>query len=308
MNVVFMGTPEFAVPCLEALVQGGYDVTGVVTQPDKPQGRKMKLTPPPVKEKALEYGIPVFQPQKMKEAGVLQQLSAWEPEVIIVVAYGKILPKEILELPKFGCINIHASLLPKYRGAGPIQWSVLNGEKETGVTSMYMEEGLDTGDMILKAATPIGENETASQLQIRLSKLGAQVLLDTLKLVEQGNVPREKQDDSLSCYAPMLDKSLSPLDFTKPGREIHHQICGLADWPCATAKLEGSTLKILRSEWVEQAPGQPGEITVQGKKLLVACGDGSGVHLCMVQPQGKKPMTDAAFLNGHPIAPGTKLE
>ena len=308
MKVVFMGTPEFAVPCLEALVEGGYDVTGVVTQPDKPQGRKMKLAPPPVKVRALEYSIPVFQPQKMKEAGVLEQLSAWEPEVIIVVAYGKILPKEILELPQFGCINIHASLLPKYRGAGPIQWSALNGERETGVTSMYMEQGLDTGDMILKASTPIGENETASELQMRLSHLGAQVLLDTLKLVEQGNVPRQKQDDALSCYAPMLDKSLSPLDFTKPGKVIHHQICGLADWPCATAKLEGSTLKILRSEWVEQVPGQPGEITVQGKKLLVACGDGSGVHLSLVQPQGKKPMTDAAFLNGHPIAPGTKLE
>ena len=189
-------------PCLEALVEGGYDVTGVVTQPDKPQGRKMKLTPPPVKVRALEYSIPVFQPQKMKESGVLEQLSAWEPEVIIVVAYGKILPKEILELPQFGCINIHASLLPKYRGAGPIQWSVLNGEKETGVTSMYMEQGLDTGDMILKASTPIGENETASELQMRLSHLGAQVLLDTLKLVEQGNVPRQKQDDALSCYAP----------------------------------------------------------------------------------------------------------
>ena len=308
MRIVFMGTPEFAVPCLEALVEGGYGVTGVVTQPDKPQGRKMKLTPPPVKVRALEYSIPVFQPQKMKESGVLEQLSAWEPEVIIVVAYGKILPKEILELPQFGCINIHASLLPKYRGAGPIQWSVLNGEKETGVTSMYMEQGLDTGDMILKASTPIGENETASELQMRLSHLGAQVLLDTLKLVEQGNVPRQKQDDALSCYAPMLDKSLSPLDFTKPGKAIHHQICGLADWPCATAKLEGSTLKILRSEWVEQVPGQPGEITVQGKKLLVACGDGSGVDLSLVRPQGKKPMTDAAFLNGHPIAPGTKLE
>lgn len=308
MKVVFMGTPAFAVPCLEALVQEGYAVTGVVTQPDKPQGRKMKLTPPPVKVLAQESGIPVFQPEKLRQPGVLEQLSAWEPEVIVVVAYGKILPREILELPALGCVNIHASLLPKYRGAGPIQWSVIQGEKETGVTSMFMDQGLDTGDMILQKSTPIGENETASELQLRLSQMGAELLLDTLKQLSQGTAPRIPQEDALSCYAPMLDKSLSPLDFTKPGLEVHHKICGLADWPCATAVLEGATLKILRSQWVEHLPGQPGELTVQGKKLMAACGDGSGVRLCMVQPQGKKPMTDTAFLNGHPILPGTRLE
>ncbi|MBQ5314700.1 MAG: methionyl-tRNA formyltransferase, partial [Oscillospiraceae bacterium] len=254
MNIVFMGTPDFAVPCLKALIDSDNKVTGVFTQPDKPKGRGYKLTPPPVKVLAEENNIPVFQPTSLKKGedaeNALKTLKELSPDLIVVVAYGKILPKEVLDVPKLYCMNVHASLLPKYRGAGPIQWSVLNGEKETGVTTMLMAEGLDTGDMLMKKSTEIGENETASELHDRLSLIGAELLIETIDAIKQGNVTPVKQNDDESSYSPMLTKDMCPVDFNKTAREIHNQIRGLSDWPCATAIMGEKRIKIYKSHIV----------------------------------------------------------
>ena len=233
MNIVFMGTPDFAVPCLRALLDAGYPVTGVFTQPDKPKGRGYQLAPPPVKEFALTQNLPVFQPKTMRDGEALEQLKGCNPDLIVVVAYGKLLPKEVLELPRFGCINVHASLLPKYRGAGPVQWSIINGEEKTGVTTMYMAEALDTGDMLESASLEIGENETADELMERLSHLGAELLISTVKKAEEGTLKPIPQDESLSSYVSMLDKEMARLDFNKPAKEVHNLIRGLSSWPCA---------------------------------------------------------------------------
>ena len=243
MRIVFMGTPEFAVPCLSALIEK-HDVIAVFTQPDKPKGRKQILTPPPVKEEALKHNIPVYQPKTLKDGEAFKLLSEIKPDVIIVVAYGKILPKEILELPRYGCINVHASLLPKYRGAAPIQWSIIDGEKETGVTAMQMDIGLDTGDMIKSASLTIGENETADELHDRLSALGAKLIIETLESVEDGTATLTKQDDSLSNYASMLSKDISPIDFTQSAQAVHNKVRGLNSWPSATAIMDGKRIKI----------------------------------------------------------------
>lgn len=304
MKIVFMGTPEFAVPCLDALIQNGYEVTGVFTQPDKPKGRGYKLTPPPVKELAVQHNIPVFQPATLKNGEALEQLKSCAPDLIIVVAYGKILPKAILELPSLGCINVHASLLPKYRGAGPIQWSVLNGEKETGVTTMYMAEGLDTGDMLERISTPIGENETANELHDRLSQLGAKVLLSTVEKAERGELCPEPQDDSLSCYAPMLTKELSLIDFHKPAREVHNLIRGLSSWPAAHTMYQGKRLKVYESRLLE-GKGAPGEL-LDEKRFVVACGDGA-VQFVSVQYEGGKRMKAEDFLRGKHLPKGEIL-
>ena len=244
MRVVFMGTPEFSVPCLTRLIADGYEVVGVFTQPDKPKGRGKQMAFPPVKETALANGIPVFQPRSMRDGEAVSVLQTLEPDVIIVTAFGKILPREVLELPQYGCINIHASLLPRYRGAAPIQWSVLNGETKTGVTSMQMDVGLDTGDMLLRREVEITENETAGELHDVLSALGAEVLSETLAALCAGTLTPEKQDDALSNYAPMLTKELSPIDFTKPAKAVHDQIRGLSPWPCAAAEVSGKKLKV----------------------------------------------------------------
>ena len=233
MRIVFMGTPDFAVPHLQALLDHPYDVAGVFTQTDKPKGRGYQLTPPPVKELAVSRGIPVFQPRTLRDGEALAQLQTLQPDLIVVVAYGKILPREILDLPRLGCINVHGSLLPKYRGAGPIQWAVLNGETVTGVTTMYMAEGLDTGDMLESASLEIGPDETADELHDRLSQLGAKLLLSTVEKAEKGLLEPKKQDDALSCYAPMLTKELSRIDFSRPAQEVHNQIRGLSSWPAA---------------------------------------------------------------------------
>ena len=243
MNVIFMGTPEFAVPCLERLLNDGHTVLLVVTQGDKPRGRGQKLMPPPVKACALEHGIPVYQPTALKEESVLEELRRYAADVIVVVAYGKILPKAVLTMPQYGCINVHASLLPKYRGAAPIQWVVLNGETESGVTTMYMDEGLDTGDMLLTARTPITLDMTAGELHDTLSVQGAAVLSDTLKALENGTLTRTPQSGE-SCYAPMLSKQLCPLDFQKNAVALHDQVRGLNPWPTATATVGGKLLKI----------------------------------------------------------------
>lgn len=308
MRIVFMGTPEFAVPCLQKLIDCGHEITGVFTQPDKPQGRKMILTPPPVKALALENGLTVYQPLKTKDGTALEMLKEANPELVIVVAYGKILPKEILEFPKYGCINIHASLLPKLRGAAPIQWSVINGCEKTGVTSMQMDEGLDTGDMLITSELEIGENETAGELHDRVSALGAEVLEQTIAALQNGELKPEKQNHAEFTYAPMLSKELSPIDWNLPAREVHNKIRGLSPWPSATAVLNGKKVKIHRSVLVSEKGGAAGEVAENGKRLVVACGDGECIEILNVQAEGKKAMSAADFMRGNPVNIGDKFE
>ena len=304
-----MGTPDFAVEPLKALVNNGYDVCGVVTQPDKPVGRKAILTPPPVKVQAQELGIKVYQPQTLKNGEGMEILRELNPDVVIVVAYGKILPKDFLEYTKYGCINIHGSILPKYRGAAPIQRCVLDGEEYAGVTSMQMDVGLDTGDMLLVEKTKIGENETAGELFDRLAPMGAELLIKTLVALEKGELTPEKQNDAESTYASMLDKSMSPVDFTKSAQEIHNQIRGLDPWPVALTYLEGKTLKLFRSSISKELNGgKAGEIKTLKNGLAIFCGDGKAVVVSEVQFEGKKRMNAADFLRGHPIPDGTILQ
>ena len=304
MRIVFMGTPGFAVPCLARLLDDGHEVAGVFTQPDKPRGRGYKLMPPPVKELALERGLPVYQPAKMRDGEALSILRELSPELIVVVAYGKILPKEILELPKYGCVNVHGSLLPRWRGAAPIQWSVIAGDAEGGVTTMYMAEGLDTGDMILRRATPIGPDETSDELYERLAALGAQALSETVTLIAVGRAPREPQDDAASCYAPMLSKELAEIDFSKSAREVHNLVRGMNSWPVAHTTLGGKLLKVYRTR-AAQGKGAPGEL-LGGKSFTVACGEGA-VELVEIQAEGGRRMNAADYLRGHPVAAGTRL-
>lgn len=313
MKIVFMGTPDFAVPSLQGLIDSAHSVEAVFTQPDKPKGRGYKLNPPPVKALALTHKIPVYQPKSLKSGEEAEQmleiLKEIAPDVIVVVAYGKILPKSVLDIPKYGCINVHASLLPKYRGAGPIQWSVLNGEKETGVTTMMMAEGLDTGDMLLSISTEIGENETASELHDRLSAMGPEVLLKTLEGIENGSVKPVSQDDSLSCYAPMLAKDLCKIDFNKPAQEVHNKIRGLSDWPCAVATVNGKRLKLFKSELVANCGSNavPGTI-VKSNGFTICCGDGNGVSILELQADGGKRMKISDYLLGNKIEPGSIAE
>ncbi len=313
MNIVFMGTPDFAVPCLQALIDSGENVQAVFTQPDKPKGRGYKLAPTPVKELAVRYDIPVYQPSSLKKGedaeNSLKLLKELAPDLIVVVAYGKILPKEILDLPKYFCINVHASLLPKYRGAGPIQWSILNGEKETGVTTMLMADGIDTGDMLLRSVTEIGANETASELHDRLSVMGAELLIKTLQAVKDNTIDPVKQDDELSCYAPMLTKDMCHIDFSKTAEEVHNKIRGLSAFPCAVTMLDGKRLKIYKSEISEENAGNmlPGTV-VNAKNFTVACGDGRCVKFTEVQAEGGKRMKTEEYLRGRPVPEGTVLQ
>ncbi len=305
MRIVFMGTPDFAVPSLQTLLDRGHEVVGVFTQPDKPQGRKQILTPPPVKELALRYGIPVYQPVKMRDGTVAALLRELSPQLVVVVAYGRLLPKEVLEIPSMGCVNLHGSLLPKYRGAGPIQWAVINDEAVTGVTTMYMGEELDAGDMLLKEETPIGENETAGELFDRLSGIGARLLAETIEELEKGTVVPKPQDPSQVSYAPMLDKKMAWVDFTQPARKVHKLICGLSPWPSALCGLDGKTLKLHRSVCVEGYRGEPGTI-LDDQRMIVACGQGA-IELLEVQLEGAKRMSAAEFMRGRRITVGKKL-
>lgn len=308
MNIIFMGTPDFAVPALKKLYTK-HNISAVFTQPDKPKGRGYKLTPPPVKVIALEHGTPVFQPQSLKNNGdeYINIINELNPDCIVVAAYGKILPKSVLDIPKYGCVNIHGSLLPKYRGAGPIQWAVLNDEKETGITTMLMGEGLDTGDMLQKKSVAIGENETAAELFDRLSDLGAELIIETLDELEKGNLVPEKQDESLATYAPMLSKDMCMLDFTQPVRKVHKKICGLSDWPCAVTFLNGKRLKVYKSEIVLDIATDktPGEI-VNEKDMSVACADGV-IRFLEIQAEGSKRMKTADYLRGKPVEKGIIL-
>lgn len=308
MDIVFMGTPEFAVPCLERLISDGHNVKGVFTQPDKPKGRGHKMQFPPVKECAVEAGIPVYQPLKMKDGEAISILENLNPELIIVVAYGKILPKEILDYPKYGCINMHASILPRYRGAAPIQWSVLNGEKISGVTAMQMDVGLDTGDMLLTKTVEIDENETAGELHDKLSVLGADVMSETIDLLLKGELKPEKQDDSESNYAPMLSKDLCPIDWNESAQKVHNKVRGLSPWPVATAKLGEKTIKIHKTAVSGRCNATPGEVVVSDKKLVVACGESTSVEIIVLQTEGKKAMNASDFLRGNPIEKGIILK
>lgn len=301
LNIVFMGTPDFAVPCLARILADGYAVPGVFTQPDKPVGRHQTLTPPPVKVLAQERGIPVYQPAKLRDGTALELLQKLAPDLIVVVAYGRILPREILDCPRLGCINVHGSILPKYRGAAPIQWTVLNGDDTAGVTTMFMAEELDAGDTILTMTTPVGENETSGELYDRLAPLGAECLSRTLGMFARGEeVPRAPQDASKMSLAPMLEKSMGGLDFSRPAGELHNLVRGLNPWPCAWTTVGGKRLKVLRST-VEEPQGQlgePGEVLdAAGGRFVVACGRGALV-LLEVQLEGKKAMPGGAYLAG----------
>lgn len=303
MNVVFMGTPDIAATCLEKILADGFQVTGVYTQPDRPKGRKMKLTPSPVKEVALAHGLPVFQPEHFRLDETVAQLAALKPDVIAVVAYGQLLPQRVLDIPTMGCINIHASILPQYRGSAPYQWAVLDGLTETGVTAMYLCREMDAGDIIEVSKTPIGENETAGALLERLAVLGAALLSKTLGRFAQGPVPAQPQDPALVSYAPMLDKSICPIDWTKSARQLHNQIRGLHPWPVATAQLAGRNMKlhesVLCDETTQKAPGQVVALTKTG--LQVACGGGTVLEIRQLQAEGGKRMAAPDYFRGHPL-------
>ena len=309
MKIVFMGSPEFSVPCLKVLAESKHEVAAVFTQPDKARGRRgNQLVPTAVKAAALEYGYQVYQPLSLRKGEdaetSMQVLRGIAPDLIVVTAYGQILPKEVLELPKYGCINIHASLLPKYRGAAPINWVILNGETETGVTSMQMGEGLDTGDMLIKRSTKIGENETYEELYARLAVMGGEVLAETLEAVENGTLSPEKQDDSLSCYSPMIQKEMSALDFSKTAAEVHNTIRGVTGF----TMLDGKRLKVFRSEISDNiAPDAENGSIVDEKRFAVKCGDGKSVVFTEVQPEGKKRMAAEDFLRGKKLVKGEIL-
>ncbi len=300
MKIIYMGTPDFAVPALKRLA-AEHEVVAVFTQPDKPKGRKMILTPPDVKVCALELGIPVYQPNTFKDGSALEIINQYAPDVIVVAAYGKILPKSVLKAPKYGCVNIHGSLLPRYRGAAPIQQAVLNGDKVTGITTMLMDEGLDTGDILLTVQTEIGENETSGELFDRLAVMGGDLILKTLEALENGTSTPKKQDESAACHTTKIDKTYCPIDFSKTAAEVHNQIRGLNPWPIATTKLNGRNIKIYSSRICEKS-GKPGTI-LSVKPLVVACGDQS-VEILELQPEGKKRMTSQAFVLGHKLSVG----
>ncbi len=308
MKIVFMGTPDFAVPALEALVKGGHQVIAAVTQPDKPKGRGKGMAMPPVKEKAMEFAIPVYQPAKVREEGFFRQMRELSPEVIVVAAFGQILPKAILDLPQYGCINIHASLLPKYRGAAPIQWAIINGEKETGVTTMMMDAGLDTGDMLEKTLVPIEEEETAQSLSDKLSAAGGSLILSTLKKVEEGTLTRTPQRDEESCYAKILQKTLGRIDWNREAKLIERLIRGLNPWPSAYTTLNGKSLKLWKAKaLLEEYPGEAGQVVkAVGNELLIKTGKGT-LKAEALQLEGKKRMEADAFLRGCPIEEGTRL-
>ena len=305
MRIVFMGTPDFAVPSLEALVRAGYDVCGVFSQPDKPVGRHQnKLKPTPVKECALSYNIPVFQPTKLRDGTALAQLQELAPDLIVVAAYGRILPDDILALPSKGCINVHSSLLPKYRGSAPINWAVVNGDKETGVTIMDVVTELDAGDILAQVSTPIAPEETVETVHDRLAQLGGELLVKTIEEIEAGTVCRIPQDPAQVTFAPMLSRELSPIDWTQPAWTIHNKVRGLVPWPAtSTDVISGDPVKIFRTTVTgDQTTAQPGTIVAAGKSGIdVACGDGLVLRILELQAPGSRRMAAADYLRGHPI-------
>ncbi len=300
MRIVFMGTPDIAATCLNQILSDGFQVVGVYTQPDRPKGRGMKMVYSPVKELAIAHEIPVFQPENFREDQTVEQLAALQPDVIAAVAYGRILPQRVLDIPARGCINIHASLLPQYRGSAPYQWAVLDGCRETGVSAQYMQLAMDAGDVIDAVKTPIGENETAGELLDRLAVLGAGLLSKTLGRLAQGPVEAQKQDAEKVSFAPMLDKSLCPIDWTKTAQQVHDHVRGLHPWPVATATLGGTFFKIHETR-LTQGSGAPGRILGLTKTgLVVACGEGA-VEIRSLQAEGGKRMAAPDYFRGHPL-------
>ena len=302
MRILFMGTPDFAVASLKRLVEDGHDVCGVVTQPDKPKNRGHKMAFSPVKEYALTVGIPVYQPVKLRDGEALRLVEELAPELIVVAAYGRILPEDILNTPPYGSINVHSSILPKYRGAAPINWAILNGDSVTGVTIMYMAKELDAGDVILCRETAIDPDEDAQTLTARLAALGADALAEAVERLHDGTAVRLPQDHSAYTYAPMLDRSLSPLDFSKSARQLHDQVRGLIPWPCASMTLDGKNVKVYRTAVGGETALAAGKIAEAGKQgLAIACGDGRLLCILELQAEGGKRMAAADYLRGHPV-------
>lgn len=299
-----MGTPDFAVPCLERLIEAGHEIAAVFTQPDKPRGRKQTLTPPEVKVCALEHGLTVYQPKTLRDGEAMGMIKEIDPACIVVAAYGKILPKEILDLPQYGCINVHGSLLPKYRGSAPIQWSVINGDKETGVTIMQMAQGVDTGDMLYQKAIPINIDDTAESMFNKLSDLGGEMIVEALDKLERGELTAIKQDEALATHAPMLDKTISVIDWHKSALEVHNLVRGLYSWPIAQTTLHGKMLKIYRAS-LGKGNGDPGTV-IATDPLTIACSEGA-VVIEELQLEGKKRMDAKTFLIGHPLRIKEKL-
>ena len=302
MRILFMGTPDFAVASLKRLVEDGHDVCGVFTQPDKPKNRGHKMAFSPVKEYALTVGIPVYQPVKLRDGEALRLVEELAPELIVVAAYGRILPEDILNTPPYGSINVHSSILPKYRGAAPINWAILNGDSVTGVTIMYMAKELDAGDVILCRETAIDPDEDAQTLTARLAALGADALAEAVERLHDGTAVRLPQDHSAYTYAPMLDRSLSPLDFSKSVRQLHDQVRGLIPWPCASMTLDGKNVKVYRTAVGGETALAAGKIAEAGKQgLAIACGDGRLLRILELQAEGGKRMAAADYLRGHPV-------
>ncbi len=302
MRILFMGTPDFATEQLKRLVEDGHEICGVFTQPDKPKNRGMKMTFSPVKEYALTKGLEVYQPLKMKDGTALELVKQLAPELIVVAAYGRILPEDILNAPKYGAINVHSSILPKYRGAAPINWAILNGERETGVTIMYMAKELDAGDIICTRTTEIAPEENAQELTERLALLGAEALHEAVEQIGNGTVRRTPQDHSAYTYAPMLSKELSPMDWTRSARQLHDQVRGLYPWPSAQTELGGKKIKVHQTRVGETTDAPAGTVLTAGKKgLEIACGDGRSLWILQLQAEGGKRMAAADYLRGHPI-------
>lgn len=323
MRIAFMGTPDFAVPSLRGLIRAGHDVAGVVTQPDRPRGRGGRLAPPPGKVAAKEFGIEVFQPEKIRQPGAIEVLERWNPDLCVVVAFGQILPKRVLDLPRLGCLNVHASLLPRYRGAAPIHWAIINGERVTGVTTMWMDEGLDTGDMILKEEVEIGAGDTVGVLHDRLAQVGARLLVGTLELIEEGRAPRTPQDGALATYAPLLKPEHEVIDWSWPAQKVVDRVRGMNPWPVAHTTFRGQRVKVWGArvagaqESVKRPEGlgqglEPSEVLgsvlglIKGAGIAVSCGVGS-VVLTEVQPQDGKRMTAESFAVGRGIGPGARF-
>jgi len=305
-RIIFMGTPEFACPTLQILIERGEHLLAAVTQPDRPKGRGQKLMPTPVKELAGKHDIPILQPNKVRDPAFIETVLSLKPDVIVVVAFGQILPKTLLDIPPRGCINVHASLLPRYRGAAPLNWCIINGEKETGVTTMMMDPGLDTGPMLLARSTPINASEDIISLHNRMSHMGAMLLAETLDRLSSGDVTPRLQDEALTCYAPLLKKEDGLIDWQQDAHNIHNQVRGMAVWPGAYTFLDGIMLKILRAQ-IGTGSGTPGSVITASKgKIEVACLNGS-IYIEELQLAGKKRLDPISFLSGCPIAPGTKL-
>ncbi|EQF23870.1 methionyl-tRNA formyltransferase [Clostridioides difficile CD160] len=308
MKIVFMGTPDIAVPCLQKIIDEKYDILGVVTQPDKPKGRGKKLGMSPVKELAIENNIPVYQPIKARDEEFIETMKSLNPDVIVVVAFGQILPKDILEIPKLGCINVHVSLLPKYRGAAPINWVIINGEEKTGVTTMYMDEGLDTGDMILKTEVNLDDNITAGELHDKMMNIGAETLKETLKLIGEGTAPREVQNHEEFSYAPIMNKSLGNIDFSKNAMEIHNLVRGVNPWPSAYTTYNGVTMKIWKTKVLdEESTKDAGTIIDVNKEGIKVSTKDKVLLIEEIQMPNKKRMLVGEYIKGNTIETGLVL-